>query len=138
MTQESSSGGDSEVSGSAATSPSEMPEDDSSEKSDSTALSSFAAGPDPMFQILMLVGFIAIFYFLLWRPQQKRAKEHRNLIDNLAKGDEVATSGGMMGRIIKVADDVVTMEIADGVQVLVQKPAVAMLLPKGTLKDSKA
>ena len=47
------------------------------------------AGPDPMFQILMLVGFIAIFYFLLWRPQQKRAKEHRNLIDNLAKGDEV-------------------------------------------------
>lgn len=96
------------------------------------------AGPDPMFQILMLVGFIAIFYFLLWRPQQKRAKEHRNLIDNLAKGDEVATSGGVMGRITKVADDVVTMEIADGVQILVQKPAVAMLLPKGTLKDSKA
>jgi len=96
------------------------------------------AGPDPMFQILMLVGFIAIFYFLLWRPQQKRAKEHRNLIDNLAKGDEVATGGGVMGRITKVADDVVTMEIADGVQVLVQKPAVAMLLPKGTLKDSKA
>ena len=96
------------------------------------------AGPDPMFQILMLVGFIAIFYFLLWRPQQKRAKEHRNLIGNLAKGDEVATSGGVMGRITKVADDVVTMEIADGVQVLVQKPAVAMLLPKGTLKDSKA
>ena len=96
------------------------------------------AGPDPMFQILMLVGFIAIFYFLLWRPQQKRAEEHRNLIDNLAKGDEVATSGGVMGRITKVADDVVTMEIADGVQVLVQKPAVAMLLPKGTLKDSKA
>ena len=96
------------------------------------------AGPDPMFQILMLVGFIAIFYFLLWRPQQKRAKEHRNLIDNLAKGDEVATSGGVMGRITKVSDDVVTMEIADGVQVLVQKPAVAMLLPKGTLKDSKA
>tara|TARA_A200000113_G_scaffold137038_1_gene123259 strand:- start:132 stop:407 length:276 start_codon:yes stop_codon:yes gene_type:complete len=91
-----------------------------------------------MFQILMLVGFIAIFYFLLWRPQQKRAKEHRNLIDNLAKGDEVATGGGVMGRITKVADDVVTMEIADGVQVLVQKPAVAMLLPKGTLKDSKA
>ena len=96
------------------------------------------AGPDPMFQILMLVGFIAIFYFLLWRPQQKRAKEHRNLIDNLAKGDEVATSGGVMGRLTKVADDVVTMEIADGVKVLVQKPAVAMLLPKGTLKDSKA
>jgi len=55
------------------------------------------AGPDPMFQILMLVGFIAIFYFLLWRPQQKRAKEHKNLIENLAKGDEIATGGGLMG-----------------------------------------
>jgi len=97
-----------------------------------------AAGPDPMFQILMLVGFIAIFYFLLWRPQQKRAKEHKNLIENLAKGDEIATGGGLMGRITKVTDDVLTVEIADGVEVLVQKPAVAVLLPKGTLKDSNA
>ena len=96
------------------------------------------AGPDPMFQILMLVGFIAIFYFLLWRPQQKRAKEHKNLIENLAKGDEIATGGGLMGRITKVADDVLNVEIADGVEVLVQKPAVAVLLPKGTLKDSNA
>lgn len=94
-----------------------------------------AAGPDPMFQILMLVGFIAIFYFLLWRPQQKRAKEHRNLIENLAKGDEIATGGGLMGRITKVTDSVLTVEVAEGVSVLVQKPAVAVLLPKGTLKD---
>ena len=70
-----------------------------------------------MFQILMLVGFIAIFYFLLWRPQQKRAKEHKNLIENLAKGDEIATGGGLMGRITKVADDVLTVEIAEGVSV---------------------
>jgi len=88
-----------------------------------------------MFQILMLVGFIAIFYFLLWRPQQKRAKEHKNLIENLAKGDEIATGGGLMGRITKISDDILTVEIADGVSVLVQKPAVAMLLPKGTIKD---
>ena len=74
------------------------------------------AGPDPMFQILMLVGFIAIFYFLLWRPQQKRAKEHKNLIENLAKGDEVATGGGLMGRITRVSDDVITVEIANGVE----------------------
>ena len=92
-------------------------------------------GPDPMFQILMLVGFIAIFYFLLWRPQQKRAKEHKNLVENLAKGDEIATGGGLMGRITKVSDDVLTVEIAEGVSVFVQKPAVAMLLPKGTIKD---
>lgn len=83
----------------------------------------------------MLVGFIAIFYFLLWRPQQKRAKEHKNLIENLAKGDEIATGGGLMGRITKISDDILTVEIADGVSVLVQKPAVAMLLPKGTIKD---
>ena len=70
------------------------------------------AGPDPMIQILMLVGFIAIFYFLLWRPQQKRAKEHKNLITNLAKGDEVATGGGLMGRITKVGDAVLTLEVA--------------------------
>ena len=94
------------------------------------------AGPDPMFQILMLVGFIAIFYFLLWRPQQKRAKEHKNLIENLAKGDEIATGGGLMGRITKVNDDRITIEIADNIEVQVQKQAVAILLPKGTLKDA--
>jgi preprotein translocase, YajC subunit len=74
------------------------------------------AGPDPMFQILMLVGFIAIFYFLLWRPQQKRAKEHKNLIENLAKGDEIATGGGLMGRITKVNDDRISMEIAENMK----------------------
>ena len=91
-----------------------------------------------MFQILMLVGFIAIFYFLLWRPQQKRAKEHRNLVENLAKRDEIATGGGLMGRITKVSEEVITLEIAKGTEVIVQKPAVAVLLPKGTLKDLKA
>lgn len=96
------------------------------------------AGPSPLVNIGMLVVFIAIFYFLLWRPQQKRAKEHRNLIENLAKGDEIATGGGLMGRITKVTDDVLNVEIASGVEVLVQKPAVAVLLPKGTLKDSNA
>ncbi|MDB4020732.1 preprotein translocase subunit YajC [Litorivicinus sp.] len=95
-----------------------------------------AAGPDPMFQILMLVGFVAIFYFLLWRPQQKRAKEHRNLIDGLAKGDEVATGGGLMGRITRVSDDLIKLEISEGVEVVIQKPAVALLLPKGTMKDA--
>lgn len=95
-------------------------------------------GPDPMFQILMLVGFIAIFYFLLWRPQQKRAKEHKNLIENLSKGDEIATGGGLMGKITKVGDDAVKVEIAKATEVLVQKAAVAVLLPKGTLKDLSA
>jgi preprotein translocase subunit YajC len=94
------------------------------------------AGPDPMFQILMLVGFVAIFYFLLWRPQQKRAKEHKNLIENLAKGDEIATGGGLMGRITKVNDDRISIEVADNTEVQVQKQAVSILLPKGTLKET--
>ena len=94
------------------------------------------AGPDPMFQIFMLIGFIAIFYFLLWRPQQNRAKEHRNLVENLAKGDEIATGGGLLGRINKVSDDFIRVEISEGVEVLVQKPAVSVLLPKGTIKEA--
>ena len=71
-----------------------------------------------------------------WRPQQKRAKEHRNLIDGLAKADEVATGGGLMGRITRVSDDLIKLEISEGVEVVIQKPAVALLLPKGTMKDA--
>jgi len=88
-------------------------------------------------QIVMLVGFVAIFYFLLWRPQAKRAKQHKQLIGNLAKGDEIVIGGGMLGRITKVSDDseFLSMEIADGTEVNVQKNAVAAVLPKGTIKS---
>ncbi|HIX60925.1 MAG TPA: preprotein translocase subunit YajC [Candidatus Halomonas stercoripullorum] len=90
-----------------------------------------------MAQIIMLVGFVAIFYFLLWRPQSKRAKQHRELVAGLAKGDEVIIGGGVLGRITKVSDDseFVTMEIAEGTQINVQKTAVAAVLPKGTIKS---
>ncbi|CAM3346704.1 preprotein translocase subunit YajC [Halomonas lysinitropha] len=88
-------------------------------------------------QIVMLVGFVAIFYFLLWRPQAKRAKQHKQLISNLSKGDEIVIGGGMLGRITKVSDDseFLSMEIAEGTEVNVQKNAVAAVLPKGTLKS---
>ncbi|HSH57290.1 MAG TPA: preprotein translocase subunit YajC [Halomonas sp.] len=88
-------------------------------------------------QIVMLVGFVAIFYFLLWRPQAKRAKQHKQLIAGLAKGDEIVIGGGMLGRITKVSDDseFLTMEITEGTQVNVQKSAVAAVLPKGTIKS---
>ncbi|WP_110686574.1 preprotein translocase subunit YajC [Salinicola aestuarinus] len=86
-------------------------------------------------QIIMLVGFVLIFYFLLWRPQSKRAKQHKNLISNLSKGDEVVIGGGLMGRITNVTDDFLSMEIAEGTEVNVQKNAVASVLPKGTLKS---
>ncbi|GHB22745.1 preprotein translocase subunit YajC [Salinicola rhizosphaerae] len=86
-------------------------------------------------QIVMLVGFVLIFYFLLWRPQSKRAKQHKQLVSNLSKGDEIVIGGGLMGRITEVTDDFISMEIAEGTVVNVQKGAVASVLPKGTLKS---
>ncbi|MDN6179468.1 MAG: preprotein translocase subunit YajC [Halomonas subglaciescola] len=86
-------------------------------------------------QIVMLVGFVVIFYFLLWRPQAKRAKQHKQLIGNLDKGDEIVIGGGLVGRITKVSDEFLSIEIADGTTVNVQKSAVAAVLPKGTIKS---
>lgn len=88
-----------------------------------------------MGQIIFFAGFILIFYLLIWRPQSKRAKEHKALMTGLNKGDEIVTSGGVAGKITKVADDFIVVEIADNVEVKVQKVAVAAALPKGTLKD---
>lgn len=86
-------------------------------------------------QVIFFGGFILIFYFLIWRPQAKRAKEHKALMSGLSKGDEVVTNGGMAGRITKVTDDFVVLEVADKVEIKVQKASVATALPKGTLKD---
>ncbi|NWN90736.1 preprotein translocase subunit YajC [Marinobacter adhaerens] len=94
-----------------------------------------AGGMGVMGQVIFFAGFILIFYFLIWRPQSKRAKEHKALMSGLNKGDEVVTSGGMAGKITKVSDDFIVVEIADNVEVKVQKVAVAAALPKGTLKD---
>ncbi|KFF47981.1 MULTISPECIES: preprotein translocase subunit YajC [unclassified Salinicola] len=94
-----------------------------------------APGGGGIAQIIMLVGFVLIFYFLLWRPQSKRAKQHKQLISNLSKGDEIVIGGGLMGRITEVTDDFISMEIAEGTVVNVQKNAVASVLPKGTLKS---
>jgi len=92
-------------------------------------------GMSVMGQVIFFAGFILIFYFLIWRPQSKRAKEHKALMSGLNKGDEVVTSGGMAGRITKVADDFIVLEVADNVEIKIQKVAVAAALPKGTLKD---
>ncbi|KAB7628386.1 preprotein translocase subunit YajC [Alkalilimnicola sp. S0819] len=91
-------------------------------------------------QLLFPVALIAIFYVLLIRPQAKRAKEHKKMVEALAKGDEVVTNGGLLGRVIDVADDFATVEVAEGVQVKLQKGAVAAVMPKGTYKqqDKKA
>jgi preprotein translocase subunit YajC len=95
-----------------------------------------AAGPvggDSM-SIIFLVGFMVIFYLMIWRPQSKRAKEQKNLLSNLQKGDEVVTSGGIAGKITKVTDDFVVIEVSDTVELKIQKGAIGATLPKGTLK----
>lgn len=94
-----------------------------------------AAAGGGIAQIVMLGGFVLIFYFLLWRPQAKRAKQHKQLISGLSKGDEVVIGGGMLGRITKVTDEFISMEIAEGTEINVQKSAVASVLPKGTIKS---
>lgn len=103
----------------------------------SDAWAQAAPGAPSQFTPLLMVGvFFVIFYFLLFRPQQKRAKEHQNLVSKLAAGDEVVTTGGLLGRVSEVGDTFVTLEIADGVRVKVQKVQITSLMPKGTLKSS--
>ena len=82
----------------------------------------------------MLVVFFAVFYFFIIRPQSKRAKEHRNMLSALAKGDEVVTAGGMAGRVDDIGEAFVSVEVANNVKVKVQKHAITAVLPKGTLK----
>ena len=86
--------------------------------------------------LLMMVVFIAIFYFLLIRPQQKKAKEHQAMVTKLSTGDEVVTGGGILGKIVEVGESFVTLEIAPNVQIKVQKFQITSLMPKGTLKSS--
>ncbi len=88
-----------------------------------------------MIQFLPLFVLIVVFYFLILRPQQKRAKEQRAMIEALQKGDEVVTVGGMLGRVSKLGDNYLAIEIADNVVVQVQKSAVQSVLPKGTIKS---
>lgn len=85
--------------------------------------------------MMVMVGiFIFFMYFAMWRPQSKRAKEHRNLLTSLAKGDEVVTTGGLLGKIAKITDNYVVLSLTDNVDITVQKSSIAGALPKGTLK----
>jgi len=93
-----------------------------------------ASQPSALVQLLPLVLIFVVFYFLLIRPQQKKAKEHRAMIDAIEKGNEVVTSGGIVGRVSKLNDQFVTIEVAQGVEITLQRQAVSQLLPKGTIK----
>ena len=84
--------------------------------------------------MLPLVLMFVVLYFVMIRPQMKRQKEHRSMIDALAKGDEVATAGGLLGKVSKLGEGYMTLELAPGIEVQVQRSAVVQVLPKGTIK----
>jgi preprotein translocase subunit YajC len=87
--------------------------------------------------VIMMVLLFAVMYFLMIRPQMKRTKEHKQLMEALQKGDEVVAAGGVVGKISKVGEAYVTLEIAPGTEILVQKGAVQLPLPKGTIKSAQ-
>jgi preprotein translocase subunit YajC len=89
-----------------------------------------------LFNIVMMIVLFAVFYFLLIRPQTKRVKEHKKMVDALAKGDEVITNGGLLGKITHLGDNFVVIEVAQNIEVKVQRQAVATVMPKGTMKNT--
>ncbi len=97
------------------------------------AAGSAAPGGDLM-SLLPIAIMFALLYFLMIRPQMKKAKEHKTMVEGLQKGDEVVAAG-ILGKITKVGDSYVNLEIANNVEVAVQKQAIAQLLPKGTIKN---
>jgi preprotein translocase subunit YajC len=94
------------------------------------------AQPNALMQLLPLILIFVVFYFLLIRPQAKRAKEHKAMVAALAVGDEVVTSGGILGKVTEAGEQFLTVEVAEGVRVKVQRHTVSTVLPKGTMKSA--
>ncbi len=95
-----------------------------------------SAGSGLMSMLPMLLIFIGLMYFFIILPQKKRAKEHNQLIANLKKGDEVITTGGLLGKVNKIADNFISLEVAENVEIMIQKSAVGASVPKGTMKST--
>ena len=102
----------------------------------STAWAQTGGASNPILQFLPLIIIFVLFYFLLIRPQSKRAKEHRQMVSELANGQEVVTGGGLLGKITKVGDTWVTVEVADGVSLKVQRNTISGVMPPGTVKNA--
>ena len=102
-----------------------------------TAYAQEPAAPSATFNLIFIGGMFLLFYFILWRPQSKRAKEHRELIASISKGDEVMTSGGILGKVTVVNDEYISITVSDGVELKLQKSSVAAALPKGTIAGIK-
>ena len=93
-----------------------------------------SSGGFDMLGMLPIVLMFVVLYFLMIRPQMKRAKEHKSMIEALQKGDEIVTAGGVVGRVVKVDESYVALQVAENVEIMVQRPSVQVVLPKGTIK----
>ena len=102
----------------------------------SNAFAQDATTQSSLLGFMPLILIFAVFYFMLIRPQMKRAKEHRNLVAELAKGDEVVTNGGLLGKITDVGDSFISVQLTEGVEIKLQRQAVASVMPKGTVKSA--
>jgi preprotein translocase subunit YajC len=102
----------------------------------SNAYAQDATAQGGLMSFLPLIVIFAVFYFMLIRPQMKRAKEHKQLVSQLSKGDEVITNGGLLGKITEVSESFVTLELADNLRIKLQRQAVANVMPKGTIESA--
>jgi len=93
---------------------------------------------DPITALLFPIGLLVLFYFFLIRPQSKRAKEQKAMVSALSKGDEVLTQGGILGKITKVSEGFVTLEVSNNVSITIQKASIGSLMPKGTIKEQNS
>lgn len=105
----------------------------------SDALAAAGSTPAPQadgtFSLIMIAAIFVLFYFMLIRPQNKRAKEHRELLNRLKKGDEIITTGGMLAKVVSLDEQYIKISLAEGIEINLQKGAVSTVLPKGTLKS---
>ena len=104
--------------------------------SDAMAQAGGGAQGNPYSSLIFIVVIFAVFYFMLIRPQVKRQKQHKSMVDALSKGDEVVTTGGLLGKVTEVGDSFVDLKLSDNVTVKLQKHAIATVVPKGTIKDA--
>ena len=105
---------------------------------DAGAAATGAASPDPLASLILPIGLVVLFYFFLIRPQSKRQKEHKNLVNDLQKGEEILTSGGILGKVVNIKDDFIILEIAKETLLTIQKNSVQTIMPKGTIKELKS
>ena len=94
-----------------------------------------AGSPDPLASLILPIGLVVLFYFFLIRPQSKRHKEHKAMISELQKGEEIVTTGGVLGKVTNIGENFITLEISKDVSINIQKNAVQSIMPKGTMKE---